>query len=110
MTRTHLLGFGLMLTLGACAELQSGKPGEVPLGKCTADVHQDWVGQRIDVLNDADPARRRPRALPDHPGDDGFPRGPAQHRRRQGRHHHPRLLRLRPRANRRPPRLTRKTS
>ena len=53
MTRTHLLGFGLMLTRGACAELQSGKPGEVPLGKCTADVHQDWVGQRIDVLNDA---------------------------------------------------------
>ena len=52
MTRTLVLGFGLMLTLGACAELQSGKPGEVPLRKCAADVHQDWVGQRVDFLND----------------------------------------------------------
>ena len=59
MTRTLVLGLGVALALGACAEMQAGKPGgaagkTAAPGKCTADAHQDWVGQRIDVLNDVD--------------------------------------------------------
>lgn len=49
------LGFGLALTLGACAEMGVQVPGG--LGgedACAASTHQDWVGQRVDVLNDVD--------------------------------------------------------
>lgn len=49
------LGFGLALTLGACAEMGGTGPGG--LGgedACRASEHQDWVGQRVDVLNDVD--------------------------------------------------------
>ena len=46
----------LVLALGACAEMSVGVPGEpgAAPGSCAADAHQDWVGQRVDVLNDAD--------------------------------------------------------
>jgi hypothetical protein len=48
------IAVALGLGLGACAELQqAGGPGQVA-GDCPADQHQDWVGQRIDVLNDAE--------------------------------------------------------
>jgi hypothetical protein len=54
MSRLPLLGLGLFVALGACAELQNpGAPGDAG-GTCPADAHQDWVGQRIDVLNDVD--------------------------------------------------------
>ena len=44
----------LVLALGACAELKTGeKAGGAP-GTCPADQHQDWVGKRVDVLNDVD--------------------------------------------------------
>jgi Peptidase inhibitor I78 family len=43
-------GLGLMLALGACAEMQSADAGD---GSCGAADRQDWVGQRVDVLNDA---------------------------------------------------------
>jgi hypothetical protein len=52
MKRSHLLGLGLVLALGACAELQRTAGGTE--GACGADAHQDWVGQRVDVLNDVD--------------------------------------------------------
>lgn len=54
MTRPLALGLGLTLALGACAEMQSAAGGGAAPGKCTADAHQDWVGQRVDVLNDVD--------------------------------------------------------
>lgn len=54
MTRPLALGLGLTLALGACAEMQSVAGGGAGGGKCTADAHQDWVGQRVDVLNDVD--------------------------------------------------------
>ena len=41
----------LGLALGACAEMKVGVPGG-PAASCPADQHQDWVGQRVDVLND----------------------------------------------------------
>lgn len=55
MPRLPLLGLCLLVALGACAELQNGgaAPGTLS-GSCPADDHQDWVGQRIDVLNDVD--------------------------------------------------------
>ena len=45
----------LVLALGACAELKQAVPGasDEP-GECPASQHQDWVGQRVDVLNDVD--------------------------------------------------------
>ena len=59
MTDLRILGpgFGLTLVLGACVLGQGGSdrgsaPGEE--GTCAAPRHQDWVGQRVDVLNDAD--------------------------------------------------------
>jgi hypothetical protein len=57
MSRLPLLGLGLLVALGACAELQkSGGTGATPAagGSCPADTHQDWVGKRVDVLNDVD--------------------------------------------------------
>ncbi|HRO11879.1 I78 family peptidase inhibitor [Amaricoccus sp.] len=50
------LGIALLLALGACAELNVGVPGEAAAegGTCGAEAHQDWVGQRVDVLNDVD--------------------------------------------------------
>lgn len=58
MSRLPLLGLGL-LALGACAELQ--KPAGTPPdaagatdGSCTANEHQAWVGQRVDVLNEVE--------------------------------------------------------
>jgi Peptidase inhibitor I78 family len=50
------LGCGVVLALGACAQGgndKSGAPAE-ELGTCAAADHQDWVGQRVDVLNDVD--------------------------------------------------------
>lgn len=56
MSRLPLLGLGLLVALGACAGLQ--KPGvpasEAAGGTCPAADHQDWVGKRVDVLNDVD--------------------------------------------------------
>lgn len=49
------LGLALVLTLGGCAEMNLGMPGRGGMagaGACPADDHQDWVGQRIDYLND----------------------------------------------------------
>jgi hypothetical protein len=50
------LGLGLALTLGACAETGKGGPGGLLGGDdaCKASEHQDWVGKRVDVLNDVD--------------------------------------------------------
>lgn len=49
------LGFGLVLVLGACVLKQGGTDDEgaaiVAAGSCAASQHQDWVGQRVDVLN-----------------------------------------------------------
>jgi hypothetical protein len=46
-----LVGLGLALTLGACAELkQAGGRGDA----CGAGTHQDWVGKRVDALNDVE--------------------------------------------------------
>jgi peptidase inhibitor I78 family protein len=55
MTRP-ILGLGFLLALGACAELRQGEGGErtAALGACGADDHQDWVGQRIDALNNVE--------------------------------------------------------
>ena len=53
---TQCLGIAIVLSLGACAELQSGAPaGDKAAaggGTCPADSHQDWVGKRVDYLND----------------------------------------------------------
>jgi len=56
MPRLPLTGLGLLVALGACAELQKpGGPGATAAGgSCPADAHQDWVGKRVDVLNDVD--------------------------------------------------------
>jgi len=48
------LGIVLVLALGACAEMKVGLPGGPAAGTCPAEAHQDWVGQRVDVLNEAD--------------------------------------------------------
>ncbi len=50
------LGILFVLALGACAEMQHGGTGEAAggTGTCPADAHQDWVGKRVDVLNDVD--------------------------------------------------------
>lgn len=48
------LALGLMLTVGACAELKLGEDAATGGGSCPAAAHQDWVGERIDVLNDVD--------------------------------------------------------
>jgi hypothetical protein len=56
MTDHRILALGLVLALGACAQggnTQSGAPAE-ELGTCAAADHQDWVGKRVDVLNDVD--------------------------------------------------------
>jgi hypothetical protein len=52
MTRAILV-LGLPLALGACAEMQQGAETALGGGGCPAEAHQDWVGQRVDVLNDA---------------------------------------------------------
>jgi Peptidase inhibitor I78 family len=55
MSRTLGLCLGLTLALGACAEMQGGgTDGIADARECGADAHQDWVGQRVDVLNDVD--------------------------------------------------------
>ena len=51
---SSMLGLGLVLALGACAELQGGGERTASLGACGADDHQDWVGQRVDVLNNVE--------------------------------------------------------
>jgi hypothetical protein len=52
------LGLGLVLVLGACVLVQGGTDGPgagiVAAGGCAAGQHQDWVGQRVDVLNDVE--------------------------------------------------------
>jgi hypothetical protein len=52
MTRAILV-LGLPLALGACAEMQQGAETAAGGGDCPAETHQDWVGQRVYVLNDA---------------------------------------------------------
>ena len=52
MTRVVLM-LALPLALGACAEMQQGTETALGGGDCPAGAHQDWVGQRVDVLNDA---------------------------------------------------------
>lgn len=73
MSRLPLLGFGLFVALGACAELRNGDgtPGTLS-GACPADVHQDWVGQRIDVLNDVDLPEGTRVLFPTTPATTGF--------------------------------------
>ncbi len=49
------LGLGLLLALAACAQMGNDKSGEAgQAGTCAAADHQDWVGKRVDVLNDVD--------------------------------------------------------
>ena len=49
----RILGLGAALALGACAGLELPRlPGTGPA--CPAADHQDWVGQRVDVLNTVD--------------------------------------------------------
>ena len=50
--RIHVVGASLVLVLGACAEMQQAGLGGGE-GSCGAADHQAWVGQRVDVLNDA---------------------------------------------------------
>lgn len=46
------LGLAVVLALGACSGMNDmGVPGTGG-GSCPADDHQDWVGQRVDYLND----------------------------------------------------------
>jgi hypothetical protein len=54
--RTLVPGLGLALVLGACAQGGNDRAGAgaEELGTCAAVDHQDWVGQRVDVLNDVD--------------------------------------------------------
>jgi hypothetical protein len=50
------LGLGLAMVLGGCVMKQGftnqSDAGIVPAGSCAAGQHQDWVGQRVDVLNE----------------------------------------------------------
>jgi Peptidase inhibitor I78 family len=48
-----VLVLGLPLALAACAEMQQGAEAALGGGGCPAEAHQNWVGQRVDVLNDA---------------------------------------------------------
>ena len=57
MPRLPLVCLGIFAALGACSELQNagaGGPQGAMGGSCPANMHQDWVGQRIDVLNDVE--------------------------------------------------------
>lgn len=57
MTDFRILGpgLGLVLALAACAQIgtKAGAP-TVEAGSCAAADHQDWVGKRVDVLNEVD--------------------------------------------------------
>lgn len=54
MIRPQLvLPLGALMVLGACAAMPGGDE-MAAAGACPADAHQDWVGQRIDVLNDVE--------------------------------------------------------
>lgn len=58
MTDFRILGpgLGLVLALAACVQGgndKAGAPAEAT-GTCAAKDHQDWVGKRVDVLNDVD--------------------------------------------------------
>lgn len=50
------LSLGLVLMLAACAQVGNDKAGGPagPVGTCAAKDHQDWVGKRVDVLNDVE--------------------------------------------------------
>jgi hypothetical protein len=49
------LGIALVLTLAACAEMRPGASDKAAEpGDCPAAAHQDWVGHRVDYLNDID--------------------------------------------------------
>jgi len=50
------LSLGLVLMLAACAQGGHDKAGGPagPVGTCAAKDHQDWVGKRVDVLNDVE--------------------------------------------------------
>jgi hypothetical protein len=56
MTDLRIPGLCLVLALGACAQGGTDRAGApaVEQGSCGAAAHQDWVGQRVDVLNDVD--------------------------------------------------------
>lgn len=60
MTRAALiLAPGLLLALGACAEMHAGLPGNDEAAAaegrtCGADERQAWVGQSVAALNDVD--------------------------------------------------------
>lgn len=58
LSRSISLGLGLTLLLGGCVLRQGGSDaagaGAQELGTCAAAAHQDWVGQSVAVLNDAD--------------------------------------------------------
>ena len=52
----RILGLGLVMALGACAQGGSDEAGApaVEVGSCPAGEHQEWVGKRVDVLNDVE--------------------------------------------------------
>ena len=50
--RLPILSLATILALGACAELKKEAGVAEEAGTCPAAGHQDWVGKRVDVLND----------------------------------------------------------
>ena len=57
MTDYRILGLGLAMALGACAQGgndRANAPAEELTSTCAAKDHQDWIGQRVDILNDID--------------------------------------------------------
>ena len=58
MTRTLALGFGLLLALAGCAEMEKGMGGATA-GACPAADHQDWVGQSLGSVSDQFPENTR---------------------------------------------------
>lgn len=50
------LAIGVALALSACSQGGDGKAGVAAdkASTCPAADHQDWVGKRVDVLNDVD--------------------------------------------------------
>ncbi len=59
MTRTLALGFGLLLALGGCAEMEKGMGDETAGGACPAADHQDWVGQSLGSVSGQFPENTR---------------------------------------------------
>ncbi len=59
MTRTPLVGLGLLLALGACAEMQKGMAPGTAAGACPAAEHQDWVGKSLGSVSGQFPENTR---------------------------------------------------